>query len=564
MDLTTGQILRDRYRIVNKLAQGGFGAVYRAWDMNLRSHCAVKENLNAGEAVRDQFMREAKILSQLTHPHLPRVTDYFFIPGQGQYLVMDYIEGMDLQQMLEAKDEPLPQNKAMEWTYQVCDAIMYLHTQKPPIIHRDIKPANIKVTPDGRAVLVDFGIAKVFDEKSQTVVGAKAVTPGYSPPEQYGKGSTDVRSDVYSLGATLYALLTGEAPPSSVDIISKIVPPPQPPRMRNPAIPPHISDAVVKAMQMEKHARFASVAAFRDELSQSPPAPTYVEPVPVPSAQTYSPVVDEEGVVKPEKRSRLPLVLLGIYAGFLIIAAILVGGFLLGSSDIFGGGVDDSDSTQTAEWLALKFTQTVQAHQESVHATETALVVANLPTDTSPPEEPTAEPETQNSPTPLPPSETPTEEPVPGLADGAKVSEIDGMVMLEVPAGEFIMGADGSISQPNARPQHTVYLDRFWIDETEVTNKMYAACVSAGGCNDLNKNVIPVFPEVINYYGVSSFEDNPVIFVTWDEASGRVTISGSPDSQTETIYHPEERSEPEGTGSDDPGAAQGLPSAMGR
>jgi len=351
MDLATGQILRDRYRIVNKLAEGGFGAVYRAWDLNLRAHCAVKANLSTGEAVRDQFLREAKILSKLTHPHLPRVTDYFSVPGMGQYLVMDYIEGQDLQQMLDEKNEPLPQTKVMQWTFQVCDAIMYLHSQSPAIIHRDIKPANVKVTPDGRAVLVDFGIAKVFDAKSETVVGAKAVTPGFSPPEQYGRGATDIRSDVYALGATLYALLTGEVPPSSVDIISKIVPPPSPARMRNPAIPENISLAIANAMQMEKQTRFPSIADFRDALTEPDMAAATVGTVTVQPVHTPAP----PAAAPPQKRSKGPCVIFAVIIGGILILGLLAGGIWLGTSgmlsDIFGGG-----ATSTPVGVAIKNT----------------------------------------------------------------------------------------------------------------------------------------------------------------------------------------------------------------
>ena len=215
----TGHILNNRYRIVSLLGQGGMGAVYRAWDINLNKPAAIKENLDTSSKAQEQFIREAQILARLSHPHLTRVTDYFFIPDQGQYLVMDYIEGKDLGSMLD-KRGIIPESQALGWTYQICDALTYLHNQPSPIIHRDIKPANIKIRPDGKAILVDFGIAKVYDPELSTTVGARAVTPGYSPPEQYGMASTDPQSDIYSLGATLYHLLTGHVPPESVHRIA--------------------------------------------------------------------------------------------------------------------------------------------------------------------------------------------------------------------------------------------------------------------------------------------------------------------------------------------------------
>ena len=163
MTLETGSVLNNRYRIVKQLGQGGFGAVYRAWDISLERPCAIKENLGTTDEAQRQFKREATILANVVHPNLPRVTDHFIIQGQGQYLVMDYVEGEDLQSMLERTGAPLPTHQVLSWIGQVCDALSYLHSQNPPIIHRDIKPANIRITPGGQAMLVDFGIAKIFD-----------------------------------------------------------------------------------------------------------------------------------------------------------------------------------------------------------------------------------------------------------------------------------------------------------------------------------------------------------------------------------------------------------------
>jgi serine/threonine-protein kinase len=167
MPLQIGQVLNNRYRIVKLLGQGGFGAVYRAWDMNMECPRAVKENLDTTSEGQKQFKTEAKILGQLTHQNLPKVIDHFIIPGQGQYLVMEYVEGEDMQEMLDKQGGPLPESQVINWIEQVCDALTYLHGQNPPIIHRDIKPANIKITPQGKAMLVDFGIAKVFDPHSR-------------------------------------------------------------------------------------------------------------------------------------------------------------------------------------------------------------------------------------------------------------------------------------------------------------------------------------------------------------------------------------------------------------
>lgn len=290
--LASGQVLNQRYRIERLLGQGGFGAVYLAWDLNLDGPVALKESFegqeDAGGATRDpdtqqaaqsslrQFQLEAKILFQLRHPNLPRVSDYFSTPGPngGAYLVMDYIEGEDLQAMLDRAGGPLPFERSFAWIVQVCDALQYLHTQPRPIIHRDIKPANIRVThntsnPLGQAILVDFGIAKLYDASIQTTAGARAVTLNYSPPEQYGLGKTDAQSDVYALGATAYHVFTGKTPAPAVDVMSGTTPPPVAAHQLNPQIPPGISAAIEKAMQLNRAARWQSAAEFAQALREN-------------------------------------------------------------------------------------------------------------------------------------------------------------------------------------------------------------------------------------------------------------------------------------------------------
>ncbi len=273
MPLTQGIILNNRYRIVKLLGQGGFGAVYRAWDINLNRACALKENLDASPEAQAQFGREALILANLNHPNLARVSDYFFIPDQGQYFVMDFVQGDDLQQMLDRAVSGLPETQVLQWIAQICDAVAYLHAQNPPIIHRDIKPANIKITPEGKAILVDFGIAKIYDPNLKTTVGARAVTPGFSPPEQYGQGKTDNRSDIYALGATLYTLLTGRTPPDSVDVMTGNAPPPLAAHYANRQVSEWVGSAVARAMALNRTERFASVGDFKNALSASPSPP---------------------------------------------------------------------------------------------------------------------------------------------------------------------------------------------------------------------------------------------------------------------------------------------------
>jgi serine/threonine-protein kinase len=265
--LQKGQIFNNRYKIISTLGEGGFGAVYKVWDDNLQRHCAIKENLQVSPEAQKQFKREAIMLANLNHPHLVRVTDYFFIADQGQYLVMDFVDGNDLQTILTDNGGPLPAEQALAWIRQVCDALIYIHSQNPPIIHRDIKPANIRVTPQGNAVLVDFGLAKSFDVGMKTSMGARGLTPHFAAPEQYGMGGTDAQSDIYSLGVTLYCLLTYSVPPDSVEIMVGNAEPPSPANVIHNSISDSVSDALQRAMQIRRTERYKSVTDFKNALS---------------------------------------------------------------------------------------------------------------------------------------------------------------------------------------------------------------------------------------------------------------------------------------------------------
>ncbi|WP_456338593.1 protein kinase domain-containing protein [Fervidibacter sacchari] len=297
--LGQGEILQGRYRVLKVLGCGGMGAVYFAEDLRLGNRpVAVKENFDTSPEAAAQFRVEAEILATLRHPNLPQVFDYFIEPRTGkQYLVMDYIAGEDLEDIVE-KRGPLDERSALRIMFQVFDAVDYLHRQNPPVIHRDIKPSNIKVQPDGTAILVDFGIAKRYLPGRDTVGAAAAVTPGYSPPEQYGQGITDQRSDIYALGATLYFVLTGQVPPEAIERVTqgdKLIPPSR----INPKISPNVEQAILKAMAIRPIERFQSVLEFKRALmtpTVSRPAPTY-RPTPSPPSQQPS---------RPPRRQRRP------------------------------------------------------------------------------------------------------------------------------------------------------------------------------------------------------------------------------------------------------------------
>ncbi len=264
MTLERGTLINNRYRIVEILGQGGMGSVYRAVDENLGVEIAIKENLFTTEEYARQFHREAVILATLRHPNLTRVTDHFVIEGEGQYLVMDYIEGEDLRQRMD-RVGMVNEEEAVIIGAAICDALTYMHTRTPAVVHRDIKPGNIKITPQGQIFIVDFGLAKLVHTDQATTTGARAMTPGYSPPEQYGTARTDHRSDIFSLGATLYAALTGAIPEDALaramDQTSLT-----PIRKRNSSISKRLAAVLEKSLDVRPDERYQTAEEFKQAL----------------------------------------------------------------------------------------------------------------------------------------------------------------------------------------------------------------------------------------------------------------------------------------------------------
>ena len=347
MTLERGALLHKRYRIVEILGQGGMGSVYRAVDENLGVDVAVKENLFTTDEYARQFRLEAVILANLRHPNLPRVTDHFVIGDQGQYLVMDYIEGEDLRQRMERMGN-VTEDEAVLIGAAMCDALTYLHTRKPPILHRDLKPGNVKITPDGHIFLVDFGLAKVLHGSQATTTGARAMTPGYSPPEQYGTARTDPRTDIYSLGATLYAALSGIIPE---DGLARAMDNTQltPLRKRNSKVSRRLAAAIEKAMGIDPADRFQNAEEFKRSLlgskskTQRLPGDYMVDPAPhnieeqlqnymekehkslpnsSPPVSKDSPRLEEAPVFKPRRKKRKGRQTLPVLLVFLLLLAV--------------------------------------------------------------------------------------------------------------------------------------------------------------------------------------------------------------------------------------------------
>lgn len=291
--LSPTTILRERYKVTNVVGQGGMGSVYRAEDLRLPGRlCAIKEvQLDPQESAelraqtQAQFLREASILAQLDHPNLPKVSDFFSESGR-DYLVMDYVPGKDLKQLLDetlAEGKSFKENLVCNWGLQIIDALIYLHEQDPPVVHRDIKPANIKLTPDNRIKLVDFGLVKVLaaDElRTITVIQGRG-TALYTPLEQYGGelDHTDGRSDLYALGATLYTLLLGYPPLSAKD---RFLNPYglEPPHKVNPEISLVISEATMWAMEMHPDQRPQTARVLQQALLGMARPPHLTKPLP--------------------------------------------------------------------------------------------------------------------------------------------------------------------------------------------------------------------------------------------------------------------------------------------
>ncbi len=289
-----------RYVIEGLLGKGGMGAVYRARDTRLNNKLwAVKEmstaRLSTTEELRqgvEAFRREAAMLANLSHRNLPKVVDNFEENGR-EYLVMELVEGQTLSDLLKKSGKALSVDQVVGWGEQLCDVLGYLHSLKPPIIFRDLKPDNIMVDKNGDVKLIDFGIARHFTpgKKSDTMPFG---TAGYAPPEQYGKGQTDARSDVYALAATLHQLLTGRDPSQDPFNFPSA-------RQLNPGVPEGLSAALQKALANAAPDRWATTSDFRRALratSQPQPTPPPAIAPPATAARSAPPVA-QPAPVKP-------------------------------------------------------------------------------------------------------------------------------------------------------------------------------------------------------------------------------------------------------------------------
>jgi serine/threonine protein kinase len=276
--LAPNTLLQNRYLIIRSIGHGGMGAVYLARDQRLGHTVALKETFFTEERMRRAFEREARLLAHLRHPALPKVTDHFDEDG-GQFIVMEFISGDDLEMLLAQRGEPFPVEQVLAWGDELLKALDYLHHQDPPILHRDIKPANLKLTPQGEIILLDFGLAKGTAGQTSSVMTSRSVfgfTPNFAPLEQIQGTGTGPRSDLYSLAATLYYLMTGTIPPDALTRITEVANGQtdslRPADEVNSQIPREVAELLTRTMAHNRDHRPASAAEMRRELRAAYPA----------------------------------------------------------------------------------------------------------------------------------------------------------------------------------------------------------------------------------------------------------------------------------------------------
>jgi serine/threonine protein kinase len=374
--LTPGTILNNRYEILRWLADGGQSTIYLAADTRTFNRQVVVKEFKLGigmssdaEVARRQFETSARMLSQLSHPGIVQVIDYFVSEDEKPILVTEYIQGETLAERMVGQWYGLPEEQVLDLADQLCDVLSYLHSQNPPVIYRDLTPSNIIFTTGDRIKLIDFGIARTF-KQGKTSDTEPFGTAGYAPPEQHGKGQTGPYSDVYALGATLLHALTGYDPSLTPFVL------PRADRVHGDmkAVSPAVADAIARATQVEISKRYQTVEEFRKALHR-------------------------RGLASLSRGMRIGL---GIAAGLISVVLCAGVGFMLSSAF----GVTAQEGTLTT----IALTNDAAAND--------APAATNTATSAQPPTA-TPEPTATALPTPTPtarPTATPTATPIPTRA----------------------------------------------------------------------------------------------------------------------------------------------------
>lgn len=457
MPLLPDTILNKRYRIVHLLAEGRYGATYRAVDTVAQADVAIKEYRDASVMTQKLFRNEARRLSQLSHPQLPQVLDHFALEDSGQYLVSAFVDGVDLGSLV-AQYGLLPSDLIVRWLQAASEPLAYLHAQGQ--VHGDVKPANLRLAADGTLFLVDTGLPGL---------GIRPHTAGFGAPEQQAQQAVTPESDIYSLGATLYFLLTAQTPPAAIGResgLAELVPA----REVNPDVEPYLSLVAGRAMSLRPDTRYETAADFARALNR----PIGHQPSPETAVRRTADRPQATAVPPPRltqspRREMEPRTkwALGV-SGVMLLALMALFAFLNLAPD------PEAEVAATA----------------TLESAVVAALTALAPT-----------------PTPLPvPTIPPTATPEPLIAD-------TGARMLYVPPSIFRMGTDDGESDEG--PAHLIRMEGFYIDETEVTNGQYQLCVAAGICAAPAQSSATYHD---SYYGDPAFDDYPVIFVNWFDA----------------------------------------------
>ncbi|HPZ10323.1 MAG TPA: serine/threonine-protein kinase, partial [Candidatus Eremiobacteraeota bacterium] len=269
-NLLPDTVLQERYKVINLIQTGPTSRMYRCFDIKRNRHVFVKELIatytdpSLRQQAIEQFKKEAKILFKLKQENLPKFEDYFDYE-ENRYLILEYVEGKRLNVIVESQTSFLSERQVIDWSIELCEALAYLHNREPnPVIFRDLSPQSILLADEGKLKLIDFGISKIYEADAKTMGIAKTMTQHYSPIEQHA-GTTDKRSDIYSLGATMYFLITREPP---MDCIERIVEdePMEPCSKFNPGISRELERIIMKAMEIDKKDRYQDIEEMKAEL----------------------------------------------------------------------------------------------------------------------------------------------------------------------------------------------------------------------------------------------------------------------------------------------------------
>lgn len=428
VELLPDVMAQERYKILGLLGKGGMGAVYRVEDQRLGGKILALKEMSSPHQPDSQeqaqalaaFQQEAQMLARLDHPNIPDITDFFSESGR-HYIVMELVPGETLGKRLEGQEQPCTEQEVRDWALQLCDVLVYLHHQEPPVIFRDLKPANIMLTPQGRIKLIDFGIARFFKpgKGSDTLLMG---TPGFAASEQWGQKQTDARSDIYSLGVVMHYLLTRHDPRQDLLHLPPV-------RQLNPAVSPQLEQIIQKATQPKSEARFQSVEQMKQALTSSEAfyrrstslASPSVEDLPPiaptvpqhkinssPRLPASSPPISDNSPPAEQSSTKRPLWLILLVLLFLVGASAVAGGIAINAlsatptpTEVGVVAPVDKTPTNASEQGQTVVPPVVEASQTAVKG---EVVSANATSTRKPTFTPTAIPTATS---PLPPTATP-------------------------------------------------------------------------------------------------------------------------------------------------------------